>query len=104
MTTSNPQERFDALKMLEHSAPGFSWDHLNYESSVKDATKPSQKQIGGAHYKHFVIQPIEFCYKNKLNNCQSEAISYICRAPLKNGKQDVEKAIHTLQLWLEMWE
>jgi hypothetical protein len=61
-------------------------------------------QVGGEHYKRFIIQPVQFCYRNGLNNCQSEAISYICRAPFKGGKQDVEKAIHTLELWLELWD
>lgn len=60
------------------------------------------KQEGGSHYKNFLIQPIEFCYKNNLNNVQSEAISYIVRAPFKNGKEDIRKAIHTLEIWLEL--
>ena len=37
----------------------------------------SEQQVGGDHYKTFVIQPYEYCYKNGLNNLQSEAISYI---------------------------
>ena len=66
--------------------------------------KASEKQVSGEHYKQFAIQPYKFCYVNKLNNLQSEAISYIVRAPLKNGTEDVKKAIHTLELWLEEME
>ena len=61
---------------------------------------PSHDQ-GGDHYKKLAIQPAEYCFKNKLNNLESEAISYITRARLKNGKQDIEKAIHSLELLLE---
>ena len=61
----------------------------------------SRKQVGGDHYKKLAIQPAEYCFKNKHNNLESEAISYITRARLKNGKQDIEKAIHSLELLLE---
>ena len=66
--------------------------------------KALDKQVEGNHYKQMVIQPAVYCYLNNMNNLQSEAISYISRAPLKNGKSDVKKAIHTLEIWLELWE
>lgn len=55
-------------------------------------------QIGGNHYKDMKIQPVEFCMKNNLNYCQSSAIKYICRYKNKNGEQDLDKAIHFIQL------
>lgn len=60
------------------------------------------KQVGGNHYKKFKIQPIEFCHANKLDNCQSEVISYLLRHRDKNGKDDLLKAIHTLQIYIEL--
>lgn len=71
------------------------------------SVKASETQVAGDHYKKFVIQPFEYCYKNNLNNLQSEAISYISRYRYKweNDKDkqvvDLQKAIHTLELLIE---
>lgn len=59
-------------------------------------------QVGGNHYKDYAIQPVEFCQRNQLPFCESNAIKYICRHKDKNGRQDIEKAIHYLQILLEM--
>ena len=56
------------------------------------------KQEGGNHYKDLPIQPVEFCQKNQLNYCESNVIKYVCRHRNKNGKQDIDKAIHYLEL------
>ena len=65
--------------------------------------KASEKQVGGDHYKKLAIQPMEFCQRNGLNYCESSVIRYVTRHREKNGRQDIEKAIHYLQLLLE-WE
>jgi hypothetical protein len=59
-------------------------------------------QIGGVHYKDLTIQPVEFCQRNGFNYCESAAIKYIIRHKAKNGRQDLEKAIHYLQLLIEL--
>ena len=61
----------------------------------------SKTQIGGDHYKSFVIEPIEFCYKNKIPTIESSVIKYVVRHKRKNGREDLEKAIHLLQLLIE---
>ena len=80
----------------------------NYHDDLTDQdwdkqidAKASNRQVGGDHYKKLAIQPAEYCYKNNLNNLESEAISYITRNRLKNGSADIKKAIHTLELLLE---
>lgn len=65
------------------------------------AKKPSDVQIGGGHYKDMPIQPYEFCYRNKLDNLQSNVIKYTVRHKFKSGAEDIKKAIHTLQVILE---
>ena len=65
--------------------------------------KASDRQIGGSHYKDFAVQPSYFCHVNELNWLESNAIKYVCRHRAKHGRQDIEKAIHYLQLLLE-WE
>ena len=57
-----------------------------------------KKQIGGDHYKKMVIQPAKFINDNKLLFAEGNAIKYICRHGSKGGLQDIEKAIHYLQM------
>lgn len=61
-----------------------------------------QKQVGGNHYKNMAIQPSEYCQKNNLNHLESNAIKYISRHRVKNGPEDIKKAIHCLELLLEI--
>ena len=61
------------------------------------------RQVGGEHYKNdFKIQPIEFITANKLSFIQGSIIKYICRYNKKNGKEDIDKAIHYCQLLKEL--
>jgi hypothetical protein len=59
-------------------------------------------QPGGDHYKNHAIQPIEYVVKNQLGFCEGNVIKYVTRHKLKNGKEDILKAIHYLQLLLEL--
>lgn len=59
------------------------------------------KQIGGDHYKTLAIQPSEFIAKNRLGWYEGNAVKYIVRHRIKGGKQDIQKAIHYLELLLE---
>jgi hypothetical protein len=60
------------------------------------------KQVAGNHYKDLKIQPVEFIQKNKLGFCEGNAIKYLCRWQAKNGIQDLHKAIHYIELLIEM--
>ena len=59
-------------------------------------------QVGGGHYKDMAIQPIEFIMKNSLNYCQANIIKYACRYKDKNGKEDLLKIKHYVDLLIEM--
>lgn len=59
-------------------------------------------QIAGTHYRNFVIQPVEFITKNDLTFLEGCVIKRVCRHRAKNGKEDLLKAIHELQLIIEM--
>ena len=65
---------------------------------MSDALK---KQIGGDHYKKLAIQPIEYSMKNKLDPLQHMVIKYVTRFRDKNGVEDLEKAIHAIDLLIE---
>ena len=61
---------------------------------------PKDTQVGGNHYTQMLIQPMEFSMANGLNAIQHTVIKYVTRVDLKgNGDEDIEKAMHTLQLW-----
>lgn len=61
-----------------------------------------EKQVGGSHYKDFAIQPAEFCQRNRLPYCEANVIKYVSRHRQKNGADDIKKAIHYLEMLLEM--
>lgn len=64
--------------------------------------KALDRQIGGDHYKKYAIQPIEFISKNNLTYIQGNVLKYILRFNDKNGKEDIAKAIHYLEMGLYM--
>ena len=59
-------------------------------------------QIGGDHYRKFKIQPTEFIHKNGIPFIEGCVIKYVVRWRDKNGIQDIDKAIHFLQLLKEL--
>lgn len=62
---------------------------------------PNNIQIGGTHYRDMKIQPIEFIMANALDYCQANVIKYVCRHESKNGREDLEKAKHYIDLLIE---
>ena len=61
-----------------------------------------ETQVGGDHYKDRAIQPVEFIYANGLGFCEGNVVKYVTRHRDKRGREDLEKAIHYLQLLIEM--
>jgi hypothetical protein len=74
-------------------------EFVNDEDHLKE--NPLDKQVGGNHYKDLKIQPIEFTLANKLGFCEGNIIKYVTRHKAKNGKQDLEKAKHYIELLIE---
>ena len=69
-----------------------------FKKSVYDSL---DNQVGGKHYSNMKIQPAEFINENKLLFAEGNAIKYICRHQSKGKRQDIEKAIHYLEMILE---
>ena len=59
-------------------------------------------QEGGNHYKSLSIQPVEFITANKLSFLEGCVIKRVCRHRAKNGAEDIRKAIHELELILQL--
>ena len=60
-----------------------------------------KKQIGGKHYLNYKIQPSEFVIENKLLYPEGNVIKYILRHQDKGGKEDLEKAMHFIEMIIE---
>lgn len=59
------------------------------------------KQVGGRHYKDFVIQPIEYILTNDIPFLEANVIKYVSRWKDKNGVEDLEKAKHYIEILIE---
>jgi hypothetical protein len=74
-------------------------------SEEHDAGLPTsalQTQVGGDHYAKMKIQPVEFIHANNLNFIEGSIVKYVARHRAKNGKQDLEKAKHFLEMLIEL--
>lgn len=72
-----------------------------WENGVKMSALNTQE--GGSHYKDMLIQPVEFIVKNNIAFLEANVIKYVCRHRNKNGIQDLDKAIHYLELAKELY-
>jgi len=68
---------------------------------MEELQPASSTQVGGSHYSKYAIQPSEYIYRNGLDWLRGNAIKYITRCEDKNGVEDIDKAIHYLQLYKE---
>ena len=61
-------------------------------------------QVGGDHYRAGSIQPIQYIEANNLQFLEASVVKRVTRhnRPTGKGRQDIEKAIHELQLLLEL--
>ena len=60
-----------------------------------------KKQVGGDHY-HMEIEPAYFIRVNNIPFHEGNVIKYAVRHKRKNGAEDIRKAIHYLEMILEM--
>jgi len=70
--------------------------------SPKHNMSALDQQTGGNHYKDMKIQPVEFIHANSIPYFEGNVIKYVCRHKAKNGRQDLEKARHYIDLLLEL--
>lgn len=69
-----------------------------------EAFSALNKQVGGSHYKDKGIQPIIYIHANELGFCEGNVVKYVTRWRDKNGVADLRKAIHYLELLIELHE
>ena len=61
-----------------------------------------QQQVGGDHYRAKGIQPIVYIHANNLGFCEGNVVKYVTRWKDKGGEADLRKAIHYLELLIEL--
>lgn len=73
--------------------------------SVTATADPFKMQVGESAYKTpyhaWPIQPVEFIHKNRLDFMQGCIIKYVCRFRFKNGREDLLKARHFIDMLLK---
>jgi hypothetical protein len=87
-------------------------DSSNLDASDLDkmsriGKKPSafDTQVGGSHYKQYVIQPYEFFFVNEITHEKAAIIRRILRYdhPTGKGMEDIDKIMHECQLIKELY-
>ncbi|TXH57429.1 MAG: hypothetical protein E6Q97_04470 [Desulfurellales bacterium] len=61
-------------------------------------------QVGGSHYSSLSIQPAEYCVANRIPKLEGDVIAYVTRWRVKGGVKDLRKAIHSIELLIELSE
>jgi hypothetical protein len=60
--------------------------------------KPSERQVGGSHYKDYPIEPGHYSQVNKLGFMEGNVVKYVTRHSADGGVEDIDTAIHCLEL------
>jgi hypothetical protein len=50
------------------------------------------------------IQPVEYCHANDLDYFQGNVVKYVSRWKYKNGMEDLKKAKHYLEIYIQLEE
>jgi len=66
-------------------------------------SEANKTQVGGSHYKS-KIEHWDFVVANDLNYFEGQITKYVARARKKNGRQDLLKAKHFLEKYLEVFD
>lgn len=100
-------------------AASFLWDHRDCPDDIvayriaipapqydpRDVSfNPLDRQVGGNHYRDMAIQPVQFIVANNIPYREANVIKYACRHASKNGKQDLLKARHYIDMLIADYE
>jgi hypothetical protein len=81
------------------------WRGTNKQTTMPDSRDPvNETQIGGEHYKKCPIQPWDYTIANNLDYFQGSIIKYVTRWRDKGWVDDLYKARHFLDKYIETME
>ena len=75
-----------------------------FKAEIMKDVSALNRQVSGDHYAIQPIQPVEFIHRNGLNFLEGCVVKRIARWRTKNGVEDLHKAIHELELLIQMEE
>lgn len=105
-TTDNRMECGKLLTYEEATFYGLRCNACEAQMSetMADGLNQLSVQVGGSHYKDCAIQPIQYIEANKLAFLEGCVVKRVTRhdKPTGKGREDIEKAIHELQLLLQL--
>lgn len=76
----------------------------DYFKRIQEIPNVLAKQVAGSHYQEGTIQPWEIISDWKLDFWTGNVIKYLLRFPYKNGKEDLEKALHYLEYLINNYD
>ena len=86
-------------KKIKRKSKKYSSNKMTNSDMFKPMIYDSlENQVDGKHYKEMKIQPAQFINENKLPFAEGNVIKYTCRHSKKGKIQDINKAIHYLQM------
>ena len=89
--------------IVERLSPGRRIDAEPGQLSTGEHMSEAFKtQIDGNHYSKLAIQPMQYSMANKLDACQHTIIKYVTRFRDKNGRVDLEKAKHVIDMLIAL--
>lgn len=89
------------IETVNKFIPDLTINKPKVEEVKVESEKATSYQVGGSHYQKYKIQPIDFITQNELPFCEANVIKYVLRHADKNGKQDLEKAKHYIDLIIQ---
>lgn len=92
----------DKLKQLMQGKPVEGAEVLDEGIQPASTNSALDVQVGGGHYKSMAIQPVQYIHANQIPFMEGSVIKYVSRHRAKNGAADIKKAIHFLNLILEL--
>lgn len=70
----------------------------------ENRSKANETQVGGKHYQGAAIQHWDIVAMHNLDYFQGQITKYVMRWKMKNGVEDLKKAQHFLQKYIELQE
>lgn len=90
-----PNEEKELQQMRKEKA------FTGYKTREMRAEQPKKTQVGGTHYVNMAIQPVDYITKNNLGFLEGCVVKYVSRWKDKNGKEDLLKARHCIEMLLD---
>ena len=86
------------------SSADFPAYRVSSPRSLTGVSISGTRQVGGDHYRKRKIQPWDYIAANDLDFWQGSIVKYITRWRDKGGVEDLKKARHTLDKYIELQE